>query len=200
MVIYGWRSAHLRSTKSQTATCPSCATKGSTTISVFSRHAHIFWIPLFPFGKTGTTQCEHCKFAMKKKEMPEDIKNEYNNLKMDVKPPIWQFAGLVLFSFLVVWIIYTDREGKKMDQEYLAAPAIGDIYEYKTESGAYSTLKVMQVTSDSVMVSPNDYEIKKKSRIYKIDKKENYPEYSYGISKGDLKKMYDQKEIFDINR
>ncbi len=200
MIIYGWRSAHLRTTKSQTATCPSCNTKGSTVISVYSKHAHIFWIPLFPYGKTGASQCQHCKYAMKLKEMPEEIKKEYKNLKMDVKPPIWQFAGLILFSFLVVWLIYAGKEGKKMDQEYLAAPAKGDIYEFKTESGYYSTLKVMQVTADSVIVSPNNYEMEKKSRLYKIEKPENYAEFTYGISKENLKKMYEEEEIFDIER
>ncbi len=200
MIIYGWRSAHLHTAKSQTAVCPSCNTKGSTIISVYSKHAHIFWIPLFPYGKTGVTECQHCKLVMKKKEMPDDIKSEYNNLKGDHKPHIWQYAGLLLISFLVVWFIYIGKQGKKMDQEYLVAPAIGDIYEFKTESGYYSTLKVMQVTADSVIVAPNDYEIEKKSRIYKIDKEENYPEYTYGISKTDLKKMYDSKEIYDINR
>ncbi len=200
MLIYGWRSARLKTVKSQNITCPSCNTKGETLISIYSKHVHIFWIPLFPYGKTGISECQHCKLALKKKEMPEEIKKEYNNIKGDYKPRIWQYAGLLLVSVLIAVVVYLGKQGKKLEQEYLAAPAINDVYEYKTDSGYYSTLKVVQVTADSVVVSPNDYEVEKRSGLYKIDKQENYIEATYGISKEDLIKMYDQKEIFDINR
>lgn len=200
MIIYGWKAAHLRSTQSKTAVCPSCKTQGSTVISVFSRHVHIFWIPLFPYGKTGTSQCQHCQHTMKVKQMPEEIKREYKNLKMDVKPHIWQFSGLVLISFLIAWGIYSSKENDKKNLEYIGAPKVGDIYEYKTESGYYSSLKVVNVSTDSIRVVPNEYEIEKKTGIYRIDKPENYGEFSYGLSKQELIEMFTSEEIYEVNR
>ncbi|WP_299435725.1 zinc-ribbon domain-containing protein [uncultured Aquimarina sp.] len=200
MIIYGSRAVHIKSEQSKTAICPSCSTQGSLTLSVFRRHAHIFWIPLFPIGKKGISQCQHCKNVLKTKEMPEPIRREYDILKNKTKGPIWQFAGLGILIVLIAWGSYASAENKKLAGEYIASPMNGDIYEYKIETRSYSTLKVIAVSRDSVFVSPNEYEISKKSRIFKINKPENYSEFSYGISIEKLKEMYDSGEIFDINR
>ena len=200
MIIYGSKAVHLKTVQSKTATCPSCGTQGSLTISVFRRHAHIFWIPLFPIGKKGVSQCQHCKNVLETKDMPEPIKREYENLKNETKGPIWQFAGLGIIAILIAWGNYASGEDKKLELEYIKSPQIGDVYEYKIETGSYSTLKVVSVTNDSVFVSPNEYEISNMSKIYKIDKSENYSNLSYGISKNKLKEMYDSGKILDINR
>ncbi len=95
---------------------------------------------------------------------------------------------------------YANGEEKKMQLEYLASPQVGDVYEYKIETGSYSTLKVVSVSEDSIFISPNEYEINKVSRIYKIDKAENYSDLSYGISKSDIREMFSSGDILDINR
>jgi len=200
MIIYGSKAVHLKTAQFKTGTCPSCGTQGSLTISVFRKHAHIFWIPLFPIGKKGASQCQHCKNVLETKEMPEPIKREYENLKNETKGPIWQFAGLGIIAILIAWGNYASGEDKKLELEYIKSPQIGDVYEYKIETGSYSTLKVVSVTNDSVFVSPNEYEISKMSKIYKIDKSENYSNLSYGISNNKIKEMYDSGKIFDINR
>lgn len=200
MIIYGSKAVHIKSEQSKTSICPSCGTQGSLTLQVFRRHAHIFWIPLFPIGKKGISQCQHCKNVLETKEMSESIRREYNNLKNKAKGPIWQFSGLGIIAVLIAWSSYASGEDKKLELEYIASPINGDIYEYKIETSSYSTLKVISVSKDSVFVSPNEYEISKKSRIYRINKPENYSELSYGISKSKLKEMYHSGEIFDINR
>jgi hypothetical protein len=132
--------------------------------------------------------------------MPEPIKREYRNLKNEAKGPIWQFAGLALIAFLIAWSSFTSGENKKREQEYLASPIEGDIYEYKIETGSFSTFKVIGISKDSVFISDNEFKISKVSRLYKIDKPENYSEFSYGVSKNKLKEMYESGEIFDIKR
>ncbi len=200
MIIYGSKAVHVKSKESKTTTCPSCGTLGSVILSVYRRHAHIFWIPLFPIGKKGISQCQHCKNILKTKEMPVRIKKEYDLLKKDAKGPIWQFTGLGLMIALIVAAGYVNSEDKKLDLEYISTPMKGDVYEYQIESGSYSTLKIMRISNDSVFVVPNAYEIGIRSGIYKIDKPENYSEMVYGISKNELKTMYEAGEIFDIER
>ncbi len=200
MIIYGSKAVHLKTEISKTATCPSCGTQGSMTFSVFRKHAHIFWIPLFPIGKKGVSQCQHCKNVLETKEMPEPIKREHENLKSETKGPIWQFAGLGLIAILIAWGNYVSGEDKKEELKFIAKPQKGDTYEYKIETRSYSTLKVVSVTNDSVFVSPNEYEISKMSKIYKIDKPENYSDLIYGISRLKLSDMYNSGEILDINR
>ncbi|MCG8306942.1 MAG: zinc ribbon domain-containing protein [Cytophagales bacterium] len=200
MIIYGWRSAHVRTTQSKTATCPHCGTRGSIITSIFSRYAHIFWIPLFPFGKTGASQCQHCHNAMKVNEMPEEIKREYRDLKSEARTPIWQFSGLVLIVMFVTWMNFTNKENEKTELEYISSPLKGDIYEYETESSNYSTLKVVEVTDDSIFVAPNEYETTKMAGVYEIDEDANYPDVQYGLSRAEVKNMYDDGVIYDVKR
>ena len=200
MIVYGSRAVHLKTVQSHKATCANCDTQGSIIISVFRKHAHIFWIPLFPIGKRGVSQCQHCKNTLESGSMPESIKREYTNLKEDAKGPYWQFSGLGLILAFFLYSSYSGGENKKITLDYISAPVKGDVYEYKMEEGDYSTLKVIAVTNDSVFVSPNEYAINRISKIYKIDKPENYSELSYGIGKDRLKEMYESGDVFDINR
>ena len=200
MVIFGSGSAHLKTAPARNVTCDNCNNQGTISFSIYRKHAHIFWIPVFPMNKTGASQCSHCQQVLKPKQMPERLKTEYQNFKSDAKGPIWQFAGLFLIICLIGFAGYSGSKDKENTAKYLTEPAIGDIYEYKIESGSYSTMKVMQVTSDSLFMSFNDYEISKSSRIYKIDKEENYPEEVYGVSRQDLQAMNSDGDIMDINR
>src|SRR5689334_11457267 len=195
MIIYGTKPVHLKSAQPSTTVCPSCGQTGTIVLSAYSKHAHIFWIPLFPIGRLGVSQCQHCKQALDDAAMPGELKREYNNLKAETRVPIWQFLGLALIGLLAIWITYNSGEEKKKQLGYVANPAVGDVYKYRTENRSYSTLKVTSISADSVFVSPNNYESDKASGVYKIEKEENYADFSYGISKEDLKKMHAEDEI-----
>lgn len=200
MIIFGSGSAHIKTAPARNITCDNCNNQNTISFSIYRKHAHIFWIPVFPMNKTGASQCSHCQQVLKPKQMSERLKMEYQNFKSDAKGPIWQFAGLFLIACLIGFAGYSSGKDKENTASYLSEPAIGDIYEYKLESGNYSTMKVMQITTDSLYMSFNDYEISKSSRIYKIDKDENYPEVAYGVSRQDLKLMQADGNLIDINR
>jgi hypothetical protein len=132
--------------------------------------------------------------------MSRDLQNNYNNLKAETRVPIWQFSGLALIFLLSGFGIYSSGQDEKNRLEYVANPKAGDIYKYKTDDNNYSTFKVISVSTDSVFVSPNKYQTDKMTGVYKLDKAENYPEESYGISRSDVKQMLQDKEIYDIDR
>jgi hypothetical protein len=200
MVFYGSRFVHINSMQSETTTCESCESRGSLTINMFRKHAHIFWVPVFPFTKVGESQCSHCKNILEPKEMPDQLKREYDRIKSISKGPIWQFSGLVVIALLIVYSAYVSGVNSKQELQYIETPLIGDVYKYKTEDGDYSTLKVVNLSSDTVFVSANEFVISKMSKVYKIDKAENYPDIFYGISKEELNKKYNSNEIYGINR
>ena len=200
MIIYGSKVAHLKSEQSRRATCESCSTKGSIVFSVFSKHAHIFWIPLFPVGKKGVSECQHCKNVLTMKEMPADFKEEYKKIKSGTKPPVWQFSGLILIVLLVSWGMYSSGEQTKRELSYLAEPQIGDVYEFKTGSSYYSTFKILAVSNDSLHIAYNTYETDRIGDVDKIDKASNYLGEKYAISRQQAQKMYEDKEVYDINR
>ncbi|NMM47409.1 zinc ribbon domain-containing protein [Marinigracilibium pacificum] len=200
MIIYGMRAAHLKSAQSKNVTCPSCGTRESTVISVFRRHAHIFWIPLFPLGKTGVSQCQHCKATLKSSEMPDNVKSEYHRLKSESKGPIWQFSGLVLIAALVVWGIFTSAADKENEALYIQSPAVNDVYYYDMGDGEYSTMKVSAIEGDSISLLLNDYLIESRTKIYSIDKENNYTTMEIKMALSDLQDKYRDNKIIDIKR
>jgi len=200
MIIYGSKAVHLQSEQSQTATCPSCGTKGSLLLSVFRRHAHVFWIPMFPIGKIGGSQCLHCQNTLKPKAMPESIRREYDDLKRNAKGPLWQFVGLAIVAMFIAWGSYSSGEEQKRELQFLATPQVGDIYEYKVESGSFSSFKVQEVFADSLYIVPNEYEISNRSKVYKINKPENFSQSLYSIPRARVEEMYHSGEIFNILR
>ena len=201
MIIYGSRAVHVKSEQSKTLTCANCATKGSIILSVFRRHAHVFWIPLFPLWKIGVSECSSCKHVVEKKNMPQDMRQEYNVLKETSRGPIWQFSGLIIICILMATVFWNGSENSKLEKQYIIAPEVGDVYRYKMdEEDGYSTLKVIKVTTDSVFVSPNMYLSEKRSKVYKIEKEGNYSEESYGISREEIRNMYVNSIIYHISR
>lgn len=200
MIIYGSRATHLKSDKLRNATCPNCQTKGALMASAFGRHAHIFWIPLFPMGKTGVFECQHCHKGFKKKELGDDGKMDYKNFLTDVKTPLWKYSGLGIIALLLCWAFYSNKQDEAKVAELIENPAMYDVYTFQTDTNSYSTFKVVEVFQDSMYISQNDYEIDKLSAVYKIEKEENYPDEIYVVTAEEIKDMYAAGEIKDIDR
>lgn len=199
MIIYGTRSSHLHSEQLTQEKCPNCDAKGSVYAGIFSRYFHVFWIPFFPIGKSAVTQCQTCKHAMKEREMPVSFRNFISEAKSRIAVPRWHFSGLALVVLLVVWIAYTGSQSKEQEQVYIKSPKVGDVYRYKLANN-YSTFKVVNVTEDSVVVYPNQYESTKMAGIYQIDKPENYMIIPMSYSLDELTSMYKEGTIYSIDR
>lgn len=200
MIIFGRSAVLLKSKESVHTVCPSCETKGSLVYSIYSRHAHVFWIPLFPAGKTGGAICRHCQLEIESKEMPEDLKREYDDFNSEVRAPIWQFAGLAIIAAFIIYINVSRQQDAKIELQYINSPKVGDIYQYKIENGRYSSFKIEKVFDESVEVALNDYETDQIGGLKEIDQEENYLDLIYIFSIEELKEMHNNGEIFDINR
>ncbi len=200
MVIYGWRASHIKSEGNTQVTCPHCGEKGQLVNSVFGRYVHIFWIPVFSIGKTGAAQCMHCQKAFKTKEMNDDMKRAYKTMKSDTKVPFWHFSGLILIGLLIAFISYSGKVKAQNEQGYIEQPQAGDVYEYQNGPKRYSTLKVVEATEDSVYFLYNNYDYSQKSGIEEIDLDSCYTEDVYMMSRDELKTMYNDGTIYNINR
>lgn len=199
MIIYGTRAVTLANKDTSMLTCPNCDTTGTTDITVFSKHAHVFWIPVFSFGKTGVSLCQSCGHEIKSRKMPLEFKNEYLKIKTATRIPIWQFSGLAIIILAVLYGIYSSGETAKQNALYINEPITNDVYYYKTGIG-YSTYKVTAVSADSVFVSSNVYEVDKYSGCSEINTPENYQDFSEGFSKADIKKLFEEDNIRKILR
>ena len=201
MIIYGSKSKELAKEVLMDK-CPNCGTQNSIDMHVFQKYAHVFWIPFFPMGKTGVSQCDHCKQVLKLKEMPPYLKTSYENLKAQTKLPIWMFSGLALFAVLIVAAVISGKNKDERNAKLILAPKNGDVFEIKTKENQYTLYKIDEVQADSVFIRTNNYETNKASGIADLKRKgdNSYSEEVYGFSKSELKKMLDQGEIIDINR
>lgn len=200
MVIYGTRPVAIGEESGGVCACPSCADRNNMSFIFHRSHFHVFWIPMFPLKLKGVAVCSACETVFEPKEMSSSLKLDFDNAKLKLKKPIWQFTGLGLIAILILMAQYSSYQNERDEQVYLAAPEVNDVYYCTSSERLYSTMRVDSVSSDSVFVCPNMYEIDKKSKVYRIDKVINYPAFKYGISKSTITEMYNRDEIFKIER
>ena len=200
MVIYGWRTSHIKSEPNNRITCPHCGETGTIVNSVFGRYVHIFWIPTISIGKTGGAMCTHCQKSFSKKEMNDDMKRAYKTMKGDTKIPFWHFSGVLVIALIVGLFVISDNAEAKAEKEYIETPIAGDIYEYENGPNRYSTLKVVEVSEDSLYFLYNNYDYSQKTGIEEIDVDSCYTEDIYMMSRTELENMYLDGTIYDVNR
>ncbi len=200
MIVYGWNSSHLKSEHLKEVACPHCQNTDGISISVFGKYAHIFWIPTFPIGKEGVSECQHCKHTMKEKEMPDNFKHAFKAFKSTLKTPVWHFSGLMVVALIVGWFMWSGSQNDKENLTFIDAPLSGDVYHLKTETGNYTTAKVVAVEDDSVYVVFNKFEINKSSQVESLDEPDNYEPEEYSITKEDLLQLLEDGEITDVDR
>ncbi len=200
MIIFGSNSSHLKSEHLTEVACPHCNESDCVDISVFGKYAHVFWIPVFPMGKSGASQCQHCKQTLKEKEMPQTFKSAFSTFKSQLKTPFWHFSGLLIIALFVGWMAFAGSKNKKDNQAFINSPQVGDVYEYKTEGDYYSLMKVTEVSSQEIVFVTNKFEVARSSKLYTIDKAENFLEEEYQISRQDLQDLYLNGDIVDVNR
>jgi len=200
MIVYGTRSKELAK-EIISDKCPNCGTQHSIDMHVFQKYAHIFWIPVFPIGKTGVSQCDQCKQVLKLNQMPEPLKNTYENLKSQAKTPVWTFSGLAVFAGLIIIAFISGRQKDEKNAKLILTPHKGDVFDIKTKNNQYTTYKVEEVQGDSVFIRTNNYETNKETGIAELKEKGDsaYSEDIYGFSKKELKQMVDKGEIIDIS-
>lgn len=87
MIIFGTHSGKLKSPQTKANDCNYCQTNESVWFYFFQRYIHIFWIPVIPIGKTGSSVCGHCKQVLSVNEMSENQKQEFLKIKKDLKTP-----------------------------------------------------------------------------------------------------------------
>ncbi len=102
MIIFGSRGTHLYSEEVSPIECSHCSQQTKHRISIFGKYAHIFWIPFFPMGKKGVSECNHCKRTLAPNEMSASLKLAYQKVSSVTKTPFWYWSGLILVGVLFI--------------------------------------------------------------------------------------------------
>ncbi|TFF39271.1 zinc ribbon domain-containing protein [Mucilaginibacter psychrotolerans] len=199
MIIYG-TTAKALTTEQVVDACPNCNSRNTVHISVLQQWAHIFWIPLFPIGKTGVSQCTHCKQVLKLKEMPAGLRLSYDNIKAQTKTPVWTFAGLLLIAVVAVAITVNQQQKSQKVTQMIPSLKKGDIIHIRLSDTAFTVAKVNRVKGDSVFLLDSKYQINHGYMdISDLESKE-FETQEEAVSVADLKAMDKKEEIIDIKR
>jgi hypothetical protein len=182
------------------SSCPNCNHKNELNFSIYGGFVNLIIIPTAPIKKTIIIECYHCKKTYKLKELPTEIKENFKRQYKEtpIKTPLWQYTGSIILTTLLSFAIYTGIQMKKAEKEYIKAPLTGDIY-FVNNNGRYTTLKVKSITKDSVAIYLNDIEVSHYSGINEINVDKNYNKTEF-FTKQNLKKLYDENIIYEINR
>ncbi|HUR11979.1 MAG TPA: hypothetical protein VM012_11445 [Flavitalea sp.] len=201
MIIYGSRSKQLVK-ETSIEKCAHCGNRNMD-IYIFQKYAHIFWIPFFPFSKTGVSQCNNCKQVLKQNEMPASLQKEtYDILKLKTATPVWMFSGLALLVLLITSMVIDSNKKNERNALLILAPQSGDVFEVRTKDNQYTLFKVDDVQGDTVLFFINDFQTNKSSGLRDIKEKGDnaYAKETYVMARQELKEMFDKGDIVDIDR
>jgi hypothetical protein len=200
MIFYGTNSSKLKEGRLNNVNCPNCESQTTMNYAIFGKYFYIYWIPFFPIGKENILECSSCNKTYKIKELPEQIKKKFE-LEKHKNIPFLHFSGLAIVACLISYFSYSSSKEKELEYDYIKAPAIGDVYSVTSETkGHYTTMKIKNITQDSVFLVPNTYEINKKIATNDIDKNENYTDSELGYSKKEIVSLYSDNIIYQVNR
>jgi hypothetical protein len=171
-------------------------------LSVYQYYAHIFWVPIFPMGKTGATECGHCLQVVRSGNFASEVKTAYAQLLRGAKTPFWTFAGLALAVVGLVAALGLATVSDGENQKLIAAPQKGDVYEVKLDRKQYTLYQVAAVTPDSVYLLVHQMATNKIIGLADLKKQgpSGYDPEPVAFSKQAIAAMLASRQIFDLER
>jgi hypothetical protein len=202
MFLYGIKAKKLKKQKIADE-CSYCHESNSLILTLFQKYAHLFYIPFFPMSKTAAVYCSHCKKVIFRKQFNKSIYQQYEDLKHQSKiPPIWTYSGIFLIVLLLISGIVSYENAQERNARIISSPREGDIYEINRPNNEYALYKIDRIAGDTLFLVVNQYKKDPATGIVTVQDKEDrvYSNHSFPMLKSDLKRMYDEKNIIDIER
>jgi uncharacterized Zn-finger protein len=203
MIFYGTNSSNLKTGTLRNVSCPHCSTDSSMNYTIYGKYFYIYWIPIFPIGRTNIVECNHCKATYNIKDLDQTAQNKFQQEqdRNPTKTPIKLYSGLIIGAIITIAVIAFGLKSDADSEDFAKHPKVGDVFYETTASGKFSTSVVTKIDKDSVYVLQNNIETDKKTDVdNSCIKKENY-EYPYAITR---KKVIDfvkaGDSIYEIKR
>lgn len=200
MIFYGTRGSNVLTEQLDMTTCINC-NEQSVALVVYSRYAHVYWIPVFPIGKLTATECINCKQSFTGDAIPASYKEQVDYQKVKASTPILHFAGLMVIVAAIIAGVISSHQNDKTMLASIEAAQPGDTYHVKYDSKEYTLWKVTEVKGDTVYFYPHQYVVNKLSGLDESPfiGKSGYDEAErFGLVKAELKEMLDKGDIRDI--
>ncbi len=201
MIIFGLRSGTFKAVAAPVGYCNYCQSHATVQFYFSKRYFHIFWVPVFPIGTTGISECTHCKRSLRREQMGPAAQNGYGEARRELKTSPKYFAGLILVALFVGAAAIAGFVDFSNSKTYIRDPLAGDIYEVK-ENGIYTLYRVKAVSGDSVHLDAHLYEAPdlKEFRALRRDYSDNYSDERFALSRKQLWAMFDDRRIRSVKR
>ncbi|WP_452226094.1 zinc-ribbon domain-containing protein [Lacinutrix cladophorae] len=201
MFFFGTKNSKIKRGQISNVTCPNCKEVTTLTFTVFGKYVHFYWVPMFPLRKKTIVECNSCYRTYNIKEAPEPVKHKFQREMTGIKTPLWYYSGLAILACLIYLAFYLSKKDEINDANYIQEPKVGDMYTIEAaKKGYYTTMKVNRVTKDSIFVIRNDFDLFRRSNIYRINKDENYTTKIDSFSKTELQHLFNNGNIFEVDR
>ncbi len=105
MIIYGTKGSLLNKERKNAIPCNRCHQTEAHNISIYGRYFYLYWIPFFPIGKKGFSECLNCKSTLEPQGMSPQLRNEYNRIDENTKSPITHWIGLLVIGIFFVFFM-----------------------------------------------------------------------------------------------
>jgi len=146
LFVFGKRIARIAKYMDKETICYPCKAF-EREVSVYIPYFHLCFIPVFPIGKR--------RFEVRCLTCGDDTKSEnlIRKYEKQAKVPFWLFSALILAACITAYWFYWDSNNKRHNAEYVANPAVGDVYtvsERGTIGMTYYFLRLAEVKGDTV--------------------------------------------------
>jgi uncharacterized Zn-finger protein len=185
MIFYGTKASNIKNGELRNVTCPHCQTNVSMNYSVYSKYAHIYWIPFFPIGKTNIIECRSCKASYDLATVDQSIKEKFKKEQEQnpAKTPLTHYSLLMGIGVLMILGTISVFKDSSDTEEFAKNPKVGDVFYEAMANGHYSTSKITKITKDSIFVLDNNMEAFEKSGVDEVARKEEKYTLPWQLSK-----------------
>jgi len=131
VIIFGARSKLIHSARApEDVRCDHCG-QAALAVGVFQRYFHVFFVPMFPTGKSAIVACGHCKKTTPAARAAPRLGELASKAEAAARTPKVHFIGLVVLVVLVPAAIggglLVERDRQQAVGAALSAPAVGDL-------------------------------------------------------------------------
>lgn len=204
MIVYGTSDARVHTAPLPGVPCPGCTAPDALQLTVFSRYVHLYWVPLFPFGKPAVARCGHCQQAWEGKALPAELRAPARALQQETHAPLWHWSGVVAVAVAAFlgWAALAGARNDRDDVAYLAQPRVGDIYTVRAraDDANYSLLKVVAVKGPTVDVVPNDFQTDNSHPLDQLNAPAEYNKAAYSLTQFELQIMKNKGQLTGVDR
>lgn len=200
MIIYGTNTARIKTKDMPKVECTRCNETGHKKMSRYVKYVHLFWIPTFPYGTEGLSQCTNCDYVLNYDEMYRSEQDHFNEFKEFARLPIWSFSGVILILGVILWAIMSIDIDNKLTRELAESPMTEDVCYLEWGPNSYSTFRISEIAGDTLFVNFNEMETNKQSAINEIDISSNYLTDTVIMTRTYLLGMLDAEQIIEIKR